>query len=157
MRLFRNIIFFAAAMAGLLVLLQWMQYRLLVIDHSVEIYVAGIAIIFTILGIWLARRLSTPKKEPVRETIVVEKEVPVYVAAADFHANETMIRSLGISEREIQVLELMAGGATNQQIADALFVSVNTVKTHSSRLFEKLDVQRRTQAVEKAKRLGIIR
>jgi DNA-binding CsgD family transcriptional regulator len=159
MKLFKlkHIVFYALAMALLLILLQWMQYRLLILDHSTEIYITGIAIIFTALGIWLARKLSRPKTKIVTETVVVEKQVPVYRDPASFSPDREMIASLGLSQRELEVLQLMAGGASNQEIANQLFVSLNTIKTHTSRMFEKLDVKRRTQAIEKAKRLNIIR
>jgi DNA-binding CsgD family transcriptional regulator len=150
----KHILLYALAMALLLVLLQWMQYRLLILDHATEVYIACIAVLFTALGIWLAKKLSKPKTQVLRETIVVEK--PVYRDARTFSPDEAMIASLGLSQRELEVLQLMAEGASNQEIADRLFVSLNTIKTHTSRMFEKLDVKRRTQAVEKAKRLNII-
>lgn len=144
-------------MAAILLLLQWMQFRLLIVDHATEIYIAGIAIIFTLIGIWLAKKLTRPKTEIIKETVVVEKEVTVYKSTSEpFSPDTKMIGRLGISQREMDVLQLMAAGATNQEIADQLFVSLNTIKTHTSRLFEKLDVKRRTQAIEKAKRLNII-
>ena len=153
----KNILLYAAAIAAIILLLQWMQFKLLIIDHSTEIYITGIAIIFTLLGIWLAKKLSRPKTQVIKETVVVEKEVTVYRAAGEpFLPDAATIGRLGISPREMEVLSLMAAGATNQEIADRLFVSLNTIKTHSSRLFEKLDVKRRTQAIEKAKRLHII-
>ena len=148
---------YAVAMAAILLLLQWMKIKLLVIDHSTEIYITGIAVIFTFLGIWLAKKLTRPRTEVIKEMVVVEKEVTVYRQAHQpFLPDNEMIARLGISQREMEVLQLVASGATNQQIADQLFVSLNTIKTHTSRLFEKLDVQRRTQAIEKAKRLNII-
>lgn len=144
-------------MAAILLLLQWMQVKLLVIDHATEIYITGIAVVFTLLGIWLAKKLTRPKTRVIRERVVVEKEVTVYrTAPGTFLADAGAIGRLGISQRELEVLQQMAAGATNQEIADALFVSVNTVKTHTSRLFEKLEAKRRTQAVEKARRLGLI-
>jgi DNA-binding CsgD family transcriptional regulator len=153
----KNILLYAAAMAAILLLLQWMQFTFLVIDHATEIYSTGIAIIFTLIGIWLAKKLTRPKNEIVKETVVIEKEVTVYRSAQEpFVPDSKMIERLGISHREMEVLVLMAAGATNQEIADGLFVSLNTIKTHTSRLFEKLDVKRRTQAIEKAKRLHII-
>jgi ATP/maltotriose-dependent transcriptional regulator MalT len=89
------------------------------------------------------------------ETLIVEK--PVYVSATnDFTPNEAEIEKLSISKRELEVLQLMAEGLSNKEIAEKLFVSLNTIKTHSSKLFEKLEVKRRTQAVEKAKKSGII-
>jgi NarL family two-component system response regulator LiaR len=153
----KNILLYAAAMAAILLLLQWMQFKLLVIDHATEIYITGIAVIFTFLGIWLAKKLTRPKTEVIKEMVVVEKEVTVYRQAHEpFLADAKTISRLGISQREMEVLRLMAAGSTNQEIADQLFVSLNTIKTHTSRLFEKLDVKRRTQAIEKAKRLNII-
>jgi len=153
----KNIILFAVAMAALLLLLQLMQYKLLIMDHATEVYITGIAVIFTVLGIWLARKLTRPKTEIIKETVVVEKEVPVYVEPfMPFSPDQKAIEQLGLSQREMEVLQLMAEGASNQEIGDRLFLSLSTIKTHSSRLFEKLDVQRRTQAVEKAKRLKII-
>lgn len=144
-------------MAAILLLLQWMQFKLLIVDHATEIYIAGIAVIFTLIGIWLAKKLTRPQTEIIKETVVVEKEVTVYRTASEpFSPDTKMIGRLGISQREMDVLQLMAAGATNQEIADQLFVSLNTIKTHTSRLFEKLDVKRRTQAIEKAKRLNII-
>lgn len=144
-------------MAAILLLLQWMQFKLLIIDHATEIYITGIAIIFTLLGIWLAKKLTRPQREVIKETVVIEKEVTVYRSTTEpFLPDTKMIDRLGISQRELEVLQAIAAGATNQEIADQLFVSLNTIKTHTSRLFEKLDVKRRTQAIEKAKRLNII-
>ncbi len=159
MKLFtiKNILLYALGMAVILVLLQWMQYRLLIIDHATEIYIAGIAILFTLIGIWLAKKLTRPKTEVIKETVIVEKEVMVYKQANEsFQPDAEMIRKLGLSQREMDVLQLMASGASNQEIADQLFVSLNTIKTHSSRMFEKLDVSRRTKAIEKARKLNII-
>ena len=103
------------------------------------------------MGVWLALNLVKPKVE----TRIVEKEI--YLAAPENEINQHEIDKLGISKRELDVLNLMAGGLSNEEIAKKLFVSLNTVKTHSSNIFVKLDVKRRTQATEKAKRLNIIR
>lgn len=146
-----RVLLYGVALAAMLLLMNWMEYRLLIIDHALDIYIGGIAVLFTGLGIWLALKLSRPKKE----TIIIEKEVFVPVPA-DFTPNETAIANVGISARELEVLQHMASGMSNAQIADTLFVSVNTIKTHTSKLFEKLEVSRRTQAVETARRLGII-
>jgi len=153
----KNVLLYAAAMASVMLLLQWMEFRFLVLDHAAEVYITGIAVIFTFIGIWLAKKLTRPKKEIIKETIVVEKEVIIYRQVAEtFSPDAKMLRDLGISQRELEVLTLIATGSTNQEIADQLFVSLNTIKTHTSRLFEKLDVKRRTQAIEKAKRLNLI-
>lgn len=140
---------FGLSLGLLLVLLRWMELRWLVFMHSTEIYIGGIALIFTLMGGWLALRLTNPK------TVVVEKEVVVSEKAV-FERNTKTLKELGLSSRELEVLELMALGCSNQEIADRLFVSLNTIKTHSSRIFEKLEVSRRTQAVEKARKLSII-
>nr|WP_295870432.1 LuxR C-terminal-related transcriptional regulator [uncultured Chitinophaga sp.] len=147
----RQNILYGLSLAILLFLLKWLELRFLIIHHAMEIYIGMIAIIFTALGIWLALKLARPKVE----TVIVEKPVPVSTAAA-FSLNTGELDRLGLSSRELEVLQLMADGLSNQEIAGRLFVSLNTIKTHASRVFEKLDVKRRTQAVEKAKRLSII-
>jgi len=121
------------------------------LNHAFEIYIGTVALIFTGLGIWLALKLAKPKIQ----TVVVEKEIYIN-RNGDFILNENEVLKLGLSKRELEVLRFMAGGLSNQEIAEQLFVSLNTIKTHSSRLFEKMEVKSRTQAVEKAKRLRII-
>lgn len=133
----------------LIVLLRLVEYRFLILTHSVEIYGGLIALVFAILGIWLGLRL-TRKKE-----LVIVKEVPVPIAQP-FAINNDKIRELAITKRELEILELIARGLSNREIAEKLFVSENTVKTHSSRLFDKLGAKRRTQAVQMAKELGLI-
>jgi len=142
---------YGACMAVLLFLLKWLQLRFIIIDHALEIYVGAIAIMFTCLGIWLALKLAKPKVQ----TVIVEKEVYIHPGNGTT-ANEEELAKLGLSKRELEVLQLIAEGLSNQEIATRLFVSLNTIKTHSSRIFEKLDVKRRTQAIEKAKRLNLI-
>ena len=160
-------IVYSISLAFLLFLLKWLELRFIIFDHSFEIYIGFIAIIFTALGIWLALKLSKPKPDSYRaETIVVEKEV--YVTRneslppeapgrqAGFVLNTSLISRLELRKRELEVLSLLAQGYSNQEIATKLFVSLSTVKTHIQNLFEKLDVKRRIQAVEKAKRLNLI-
>ncbi|SEN08776.1 transcriptional regulator, LuxR family [Chitinophaga rupis] len=147
----KHIILYGVCLALLLFLLKWLELRLIIINHAFEVYIGAIAVIFTALGIWLALKLTKPK---VR-TVIVEKEVYIQ-HEGEFTPNERELQQLGLSNRELEVLQLMAAGLSNQEIAGRLFVSLNTIKTHSSRLFEKMDVKRRTQAVEKAKRLRII-
>jgi DNA-binding CsgD family transcriptional regulator len=139
------------ALALLLLLLQLLEFRLLVLSHQFEIYVACIAVGFTLLGIWVAKKITRPKTE----TIIVEKEVFI-PDPANFILNEMELSRRKISKRELEVLELMSLGMSNQEIAEKLFVSLNTIKTHSSNLFEKLEVKRRTQAIETAKKLQLI-
>ena len=134
-----------------IVLLKWLELRFIIFDHSLEIYIGAIAVIFTSLGIWLALKLSKPKIK----TVVVEKEVYIN-KSENFVLNESMVTELELSKRELEVLSLMAEGCSNQEIADRLFVSLSTVKTHNQNLFEKLDVKRRTQAIEMGKRLSLI-
>lgn len=151
----KQVVIYGASMAAILFLLQVLEYRLIILDHSFEIYIAFIAVIFTALGIWLSLKLMKPKVET--KTIVVEKNVYIKDAAGNSQEiNEAERIKLGLSNREIEVLQLMAAGLSNQEIANQLYVSLNTVKTHSAKLFEKMDVKRRTQAIEKAKRLQII-
>ncbi len=113
-------------------------------------YAGAIAIIFTSLGIWIALKLSKPKIE----TKIVEKHI--FKIKDEFVFNAAAFDELGLSKREVEVLQLMANGLSNQEIADKLFVSLNTIKTHISRLFEKMEVKRRTQAIEIAKKLSLI-
>lgn len=148
---YKSLILYGASLAILLFVLKWLQLRFIIIDHAFDLYVGAIAFIFTGLGIWLAVRLTKPRVT----TIVVEKEVYVE-KGPHFTLNETALAALNLSKRELEVLQLMATGLSNQEIADRLFVSLNTIKTHSSNLFEKLEVSRRTQAVEKARSLRII-
>ena len=133
----------------LIVVLRLIEFRFLIIEHSVEIYSGLIAVLFAGLGIWLGLKL-TKKKE-----VVVVKEVPVPATQA-FTLNKERLKDLGITRRELEILELIAQGLSNREIADKLFVSENTVKTHSSRLFDKLSARRRTQAVQIGKEMGLI-
>ena len=151
---YKLLFLYGVSLALVLFLLKWLELRFIIIDHAFEIYVGAIAVIFTALGIWLALKLAKPKIQ--METVVVEKKVYI-TNDGDFTPNEKEIVKLGLSKREMEVLQLMSQGLSNQEIADKLFVSLNTIKTHSSKVFEKLDVKRRTAAVETAKRLMIIK
>ena len=144
-------IVYSMSLAFLLFLLKWLELRFIIFDHSFEIYIGFIAVIFTALGIWLALKLSKPKIE----TVVVEKEVYVN-RNENFVLDTSLVSQLELSKRELEILSLLAQGHSNQEIAAKLFVSLSTVKTHNQNLFDKLDVKRRIQAVEKAKRLNLI-
>lgn len=148
---YKNVLLYGSSLALLLFALKWLELRLAIFRHSFEIYIGTIALLFTGLGIWLAVNLAKPKIK----TVVIEKEVRVQ-HLPDFVLNEKEMSRLAITKRELEVLRLMAGGLSNQEIADKLFLSLPTIKTHSSRLFEKMDVERRTQAVDKGKKLGLI-
>lgn len=128
----------------LIVALRLIEYRWLVVEHSVEIYGGVIAAVFAGLGIWLGLKLTGR----IETVVVREVEVP---APVNFVRDQTKVESLGITPRELEILELIAAGLSNKEIAARVFVSENTVKTHSSRVFEKLDARRRTQAVQLGK------
>ena len=144
-------IIYAISLALLMFLLKWLEIRFVIFNHSFEIYIGFISIIFTALGIWLSLKLTKPKIE----IVVVEKEIPS-IRTEDFVPDTAMISRLELSKRELEILNLLSIGHSNQEIAEKLFISLSTVKTHNQNIFEKLDVKRRTQAVEKAKRLNLI-
>jgi DNA-binding CsgD family transcriptional regulator len=122
-------------------MLKFFEYRLFIRDLSMEIYAGIIAILFTALGVWVGLKFTRRK---------------VVLVSPDFKLDIAVVERLGISKREQEVLDLISKGLSNQEIADKLFVSINTVKTHSSNLFQKLDVSRRTQAIQRAKELRLI-
>ena len=144
-------IIYGISLAVLMFLLKWFELRFIIFSHSFEIYIGLVAVMFTVLGIWLALKISKPKTE----TLVVEKEVYL-TRNDDFVPNTSLISQLELSKRELEILGLLALGHSNQEIAETLFVSLSTVKTHLQNLFAKLDVKRRTQAIEKAKRLQLV-
>lgn len=151
-----SILLYGLCLGGLSAVMYWGRYRFTVLDANAELYTLLIALIFAALGAWLGIRLTKPKTI-VRKEIVI-REVPVsYPAPATAVApvNSTG-GDLGISQRELDVLQLLARGMSNDEIARELFVSANTVKTHLSNLYFKLDVKRRTQAVDRARQLGLI-
>jgi DNA-binding CsgD family transcriptional regulator len=146
----RSVLIYGASLAALLFVMKWLEWRFIIADNALEIYAGALAVVFTSLGIWLAVKLMKPKTN----TVFIEKEV--IIKTNDFILDEQELTRLGLSRRELEVLQLMADGLSNHQIAESLFVSLNTVKTHSAKVFEKLEVQRRTQAVDKAKKLRLI-
>ena len=133
----------------LIALMQAIEYRYLVIEHSIEIYGGLVAVIFVTLGIWLGQRITG------RPERIVVKEVTI-PAPARFVRNDAKLDEVGLTKRELEILELIAAGLSTKEIAERVFVSENTVKTHSSRVFEKLGAKRRTQAVQRGKELGLI-
>jgi NarL family two-component system response regulator LiaR len=140
-------------LGGLLIAaLKLVEYRFLVIEHSLEVYGGIVALLFSALGIWLGLKLTR-----TRQTIVV-REVPVPAAPSNgaFVPNAARQAELGITRRELEILQLIAAGLSNREIAERLYVSENTVKTHSGRVFEKLNAKRRTQAVQRGKEAGLI-
>ena len=148
-RAVRDILLYGLCGGLLIAVLKLTEYRFLVVEHSVEIYVGLVAALFAGLGIWLG--LTLTRKKPA----MVNSDVPGQ-AATPFVADEARLRQLGITARELEILGLIAAGLSNREIAARLFVSENTVKTHSSRLFDKLGARRRTQAVQIGKTSRLI-
>ena len=134
----RFVLPYALALAVATILLEWLRYRHVTRIDSTEIYVAILAIGFIALGIWVGRKL-TPQPRP-----------------AEFERNDAAIRSLGLTDRECEILAWLASGQSNKELARTLGISPNTVKTHVARVYEKLDVQKRVAAIEKARMLAII-
>jgi two-component system, NarL family, response regulator LiaR len=139
----------------LIATLRAIEYRYLVIEHSLEIYGGLIALLFSTLGIWLGLTLTRAKHTVEVREIPVEVRVPVAVTAP-FVRDPARAEALGITPRELEILEALADGLSTREIGERLFVSENTVKTHTSRLYSKLDARRRTQAVVRAKEAGLI-
>ncbi len=152
-RALRDILLYGVCGGVLIAVLKLTEYHFLVVEHSVEIYVALVAAVFAGLGIWLGLTLTRKK-----QTVII-KEIPAQapVLPTDpFVADETRVNQFGITARELEILGLIASGLSNREIAGQLFVSENTVKTHSSRLFDKLGAKRRTQAVQIGKTARLI-
>ncbi|MGN6214940.1 response regulator transcription factor [Parafilimonas sp.] len=150
-RKYKTILIYGFSLALLIVFLKLIEYKLIILNNSFQFYAGSIALLFTLLGIWLATKLIKPKTK----IEIVEKKVFIN-QVQPFVINEDALAKTEISARELEVLKLMAKGFSNQEIANTLFVSVSTIKTHISNLFFKLEASRRTQAVEKAKNLGLI-
>ncbi len=136
-----SIIIYGLAMAALIGILKFAEYRFFVRDISLELYLGLVSVLFVALGVWVGRRLT---------------RVKVIRIGPDFTVNDAVLKDLGITKREYEVLGLIAQGLSNNEIAERLFVSTSTIKTHTSNLFMKLDASRRTQALQKAKELQII-
>ena len=147
------------SLGGLLIAaLKLLEYRFLVLEHSLEIYGGLIALLFSVLGIWLGLKLTRTRELVVVREVPVDREVRVAVPipSGPFVRNDGQVALLGITPRELDILDAMAEGLSNREIAGRLFVSENTVKTHAGRLFTKLDARRRTQAVQRAKEAGLV-
>jgi DNA-binding CsgD family transcriptional regulator len=151
----RHVLLYGLIGGLLIALLKWTEYRFLVVEHSVEIYGGLIAVTFAVVGIWLGVRLTRSRETVVVKEVPVLKEILVPVDQP-FVPDERRRQDLGITQREFEILELIARGMSNREIADKLFVSENTVKTHSSRVFDKLGAKRRTQAVQLGKEFGLL-
>jgi DNA-binding CsgD family transcriptional regulator len=146
---------------ALITALELLEYRFLVIEHSLEIYGGLVALLFSTLGIWLGLKLTRIRETVIVREVPVPVEVPLRVEVAapasnGFILNEARLEQLRITRRELEILQLIAAGLSNREIAERLYVSENTVKTHSGRVFDKLNAKRRTQAVQLAKEAGLI-
>ncbi len=140
----KTILLYGAALAALIAILKLIEYRFFFRDISLELYIGLVAVLFVIVGVWAGRKLTQPKIE-------------VLIPPADFQIDETELRRRGITRREYEVLELIDLGLSNKEIAEKLFVSASTVKSHTSNIFAKLDVRRRTEALRRAKELRLLR
>jgi DNA-binding CsgD family transcriptional regulator len=145
----KTTLLFGVLGGALIAVLKLIEYRFLVVEHSLEIYGGLVAAVFSTLGIWLGLRLTRGRGMPVPTG-------PTHPSPVPFVVDRARLEALGITPREHEILELIAAGLSNREIAEQLFVSENTVKTHSSRLFDKLNAKRRTQAVQLAKEAGLI-
>jgi NarL family two-component system response regulator LiaR len=143
----RTVILYGLSGGVLIAALKLVEYRFLVVAYSQEIYGGIVAAIFAALGIWLGLRMTGRRTET--EIVVVRETQP-------FVVNQARLEQLGITKREHEILTHIAAGKSTREIAETLFVSENTVKTHASRLLDKLDARRRTQAVQIAKEQGLI-
>ncbi|HTM17223.1 MAG TPA: response regulator transcription factor [Terracidiphilus sp.] len=145
----KQVLIFGLVGGVLITLLQWTEFHFIVLEHSVAIYGVLIAILFAGAGIWLGTRLLAPRGR------VGEVAVPG-PSKADSIPDDRARERLGITPRELEVLQLVARGLSNREIGETLFVSESTVKTHCSRAFDKLGARRRTEAVRRGKELGLI-
>jgi len=149
----KTVLLYGLLGGALVTLLKLVEYRYLVIEHSLELYGGIVALVFAVVGIWLGQKLT--RERIVTREVAVRVEVPV-VRGEPFVRNQARVEALGITPRELDILDALAAGLSNKEIAERLFVSENTVKTHAARLFSKLSAKRRTQAVQLAKEAGLI-
>ena len=176
--MFKQVVIFGLVGGVLVTLLQWTEFHFVVLEHSIAIYGALVAVVFAGAGIWLGTRLLAPRERVVKVDRVVEVDRTVdtdrgselgrsaqgpsantaapAASAQVFTADDLARERLGITRRELQILQLVARGLSNREIGEALFVSENTVKTHCSRTFDKLGARRRTEAVQRGKEVGLL-
>lgn len=147
----RQGIIYGLVMALILFFLKWLEWKFLIVDHSIDIYIGAIALSFTVLGIWIANQLFHRRVK----TLIVEKEVVVR-DNGPFVVDQAALARLELTNRELEVLQLMAKGMSNADIGEALFISLSTVKTHASKVLAKLEVKSRVQALDKARKLRLI-
>jgi DNA-binding CsgD family transcriptional regulator len=142
----KRVLLFGAVGGVLVVVLKLVEAQYLMRTYPAEVYAGIVAVLFSALGIWVGLRSSRSRPAPE----------PALREAAPFAPDPAKIRDLGLTAREREVLALIAEGLSNREIGERLFVSENTVKTHASRLFEKIGVERRVQAVQRGRELGLV-
>lgn len=140
----KSIMLYGLALAALLVFLKTIEYEYLLRDISREAYIAIVAVFFLAVGVWAGVRISENIQKVRKQRLVINAD------------SAAQLPFTPLSDRELEVLQLLAEGHSNQEIADRLFISLNTVKTHTTNLYSKLGVSRRTQAVRKARELNIL-
>ena len=145
---YKDIIIYALSLGILLMVMTSLRIKFLILDNQTEVYIGIIATLFTLLGIWLALKLS----KPTIKEVIIEREI----LKSDYEINSQKIEALGLSARELEILGMMSKGLSNQEIAETLYISLSTVKSHIANIFSKLDVKRRTQAIETARQWRII-
>ena len=148
---YRHIILYGLILAMLVFALKWLQWKFVLVDNAIDIYIGLVALFFTILGIWVASHIMRSRVK----TLSVEKEI-IVPQSESFAINTAELQKLNLNSREYEVLQLLAQGQSNADIAASLFLSLSTIKTHVSNLYFKMDVKSRTQAITKAKQLKII-
>ncbi len=144
---YKMILLYGVGIALLLLFIKYLDYGLFVRAVPFEIYIGVIALIFTVLGIGMGLKLTNPKVQTI--------EVPS-LPKDTFELDKEVQTAKGISDREYEVLSLIASGHSNKEIAEQLFISLSTVKSHTTKLFEKLDAKRRTQLIQKAKKARLL-
>ena len=147
----RHIVLYGLALATLICALKWLHWNFLIVSNAIDLYVGLIAIVFTMLGMWIASQLIKPKTQ----TVFVEKQI-IIRQPPKFILNQIELKRLNLTDREYQILKLIALGYSNADIADELFLSLSTIKTHVSNLYAKMAVKNRFQAITKAKRMKIV-
>lgn len=153
----RHVLLYGAVAALLILGLKLLEYRWLVVEHSIEIYGGIVAAVFAGLGIWLGLRITAPRERVVVREVSVPVEVPVAVPmTGPFVRDERRVEALGLTPRELEILGLIAQGLSTREMAERVGVSENTVKTHVGRVLDKLGARRRTQAVQLGKEYRLI-
>ncbi len=148
----KHILLYALAIATFIFILKWIQWKFLIVENAIHIYVGLIAILFTILGMWFTTQLLKPKTQ----TVFVEKHI-IIQEPENFCLNQTALKKLNLTNREYQVLTLIVKGLSNAEVANELFLSLSTIKSHASSLYVKMNVKNRYQAMIKAKKMNIVK